>query len=464
MKFLFFLIIIILTSIHINSSKIKLNNLSQNNQSSKNNVILNFLQEYIDEGIDPCSDFYQFTCGKWLSRNMLNEKSLHNNEDNLNEFVNNQVMSLLKKNISNKSRTIKMLKIVFDKCISNFPMNSLSICLKFINNQMSYAVDSLYVNEKITKNDMNEVSKVLKNLKNIFITTFKRQNWLKNEEKNEIIMKVKNMHFHFSYDSIITNYTILDEYYQNLFIKEDDNFNEIKNKLKSFVVSDLFQKKYENNDYNSLTSKATATYFDEDNKVFIGAGYINLPFYHIKLPKSMIYGAFGSLIGHEIMHAFDMNGLKFDKNSKMTKWFSEETEEKFKKKSKCFVKQYDKYIGKQSKMHINGKATLNENIADNEGLKISFMAYKTNVKMRNKLNIRVLKNYTNEQLFFIAYGMSFCTNRSIKNEVQLIKYGEYSSERYRVIGAVSNNNDFMEAFGCKLDTPMNSLKKCRIWN
>jgi len=77
----------------------------------------------------------------------------------------------------------------------------------------------------------------------------------------------------------------------------------------------------------------------------------------------MNYGGIGMVVGHELTHAFDNNGRKFDSNGRLNDWWSNHTAEEFKKKSECFVKQYEKFFLKGpdgSSMNVNGKLTLGE--------------------------------------------------------------------------------------------------------
>lgn len=93
----------------------------------------------------------------------------------------------------------------------------------------------------------------------------------------------------------------------------------------------------------------------------------------------MNYGALGYIVGHEIIHGFDDRGRQFDENGNFKNWWSDETDEKFRKMSNCLVDQYSSYHVSEVNMTVNGALTIGENIADTGGLKqvgwISWFCY-----------------------------------------------------------------------------------------
>lgn len=96
----------------------------------------------------------------------------------------------------------------------------------------------------------------------------------------------------------------------------------------------------------------------------------------------LTFGAFGSVIGHEILHGFDAMGRKYDANGKVANWWSKESAENFKKKAQCMVDQYSQYTQKvhypckdthsMQEIPVSGKLTLNENIGDNGGINLAY--------------------------------------------------------------------------------------------
>ena len=127
----------------------------------------------------------------------------------------------------------------------------------------------------------------------------------------------------------------------------------------------------------------------------------------------MNFGAIGSIIGHEITHAFD------DQASKIETW-SESSKNEYQSRVKCLVDQYSSYRVKDveeyyadeniGEVHLKGNNTQKEDIADCGGVKLSLNAYKKYEATHNdSLVIPIgLEAFSKDQLFFISFAQTFC--------------------------------------------------------
>lgn len=66
----------------------------------------------------------------------------------------------------------------------------------------------------------------------------------------------------------------------------------------------------------------------------------------------MNYGALGYIVGHEIIHGFDDRGRQFDENGNFKNWWSDETDDKFRKMSDCLKIQYNDYYVHEVNMRL----------------------------------------------------------------------------------------------------------------
>lgn len=122
--------------------------------------------------------------------------------------------------------------------------------------------------------------------------------------------------------------------------------------------------------------------------------------------RSLNYGSIGSVIGHEITHAFDSTGRKFDENGVIVKeWWTGDAVKEFNQRAICFQEQYSQYKPNNNNS-INGGQTLAENIADGGGLLVALMAFEALNMTDQVFEIRG-QNFTCKQLFFIAFAQVF---------------------------------------------------------
>ena len=177
----------------------------------------------------------------------------------------------------------------------------------------------------------------------------------------------------------------------------------------------------------------------------------------------MNYGAIGSVVGHELTHAFDNRGARFDKEGKLRNWWSRETRAKFNSKSQCFAEQYGALREPLTGKMVDGQNTLGENIADNGGVRRAWDAYREHQKATGKPS-PVLPNLklTADQLFFVAYAHSWCENVTPEFETKAL-HDVHSPSRFRVDTVLGNTPAFAEVFQCPLGSAMNPVKKCSVW-
>ena len=110
---------------------------------------------------------------------------------------------------------------------------------------------------------------------------------------------------------------------------------------------------------------------------------------------------------------------------------------------------------------VNGVLTLSENIADNGGLTAAFRAYEDNIQQDSRLP--GLEQFRPEQLFFLSFANNFCGVQTIQSLRRDLMSNRNSPLRFRVIGSLSNSDDFVKNFTCSAGSYMNRNRKCSVW-
>ena len=139
------------------------------------------------------------------------------------------------------------------------------------------------------------------------------------------------------------------------------------------------------------------------NALNFPAAILQPPYFDPKRPMVMDYGAIGAVIGHEISHSFDDSGALFDATGKLNNWWTPQDLAHFQASAQQLVKQYDAYQPFPG-VHIKGKQTLSENIADVAGLAAAYDAYHLSLNGRPA---PVMQGLTGDQQFFLSYAQSW---------------------------------------------------------
>lgn len=220
----------------------------------------------------------------------------------------------------------------------------------------------------------------------------------------------------------------ISDYYSDLSMDKEDYFG---NYLRSrrWAVMQAWRdvgKQPDRNKWLMAPQIANAYYNPAFNEIVFPAGIIQAPVFSEDYPDYLSFGGLGAVVGHELSHGFDAMGRHFDARGRLVEWWTNETARSFDEKAECFVREYDNYTmdgPNGEKLHLNGRFTLGENIADSGGVHESFLAWKSQYEHghgNNKL-LPGLDNFSPEQLFFINFGRIWCDNETPEQTKQAVK-------------------------------------------
>lgn len=186
-------------------------------------------------------------------------------------------------------------------------------------------------------------------------------------------------------------------------------------------------------------------------------------------PNAIMFGSLAYLIGHELIHGFDDTGRGFDAHGNSQDWWDERSSNSFQDRRKCFSRQYGNYVyhGIQLKESIGQS----ENIADNGGVRLAYTAYRkwyddqlggTATLDLEKERLPTL-NYSGLQLFFISFAQIWCNDVHPNVRAMQVSTDQHMPGQVRVIGSLSNFDQFSEVFQCPAGSPMNPTEKCVLY-
>jgi putative endopeptidase len=209
-----------------------------------------------------------------------------------------------------------------------------------------------------------------------------------------------------------------------------------------------------------------AYYNAQMNDINFPAGILQPPFFDDTRDDAVNYGAVGAIIGHELTHGFDDEGRQFDGKGNLEDWWTPADGKQFTERADCVAKEYDGFVGVDD-LHVDGKLTLGENIADLGGLKLAFLAYldraqKGGVDLQKK-GSEEYGGLNSEQQFFVSFGQNWCQNNRPEDLRLRMQTDPHSPEEFRANGVVRNLPEFQRAFACKAGQPMAPVNRCTIW-
>jgi putative endopeptidase len=186
------------------------------------------------------------------------------------------------------------------------------------------------------------------------------------------------------------------------------------------------------------------------NEIVFPAAQLLPPYFEASADDAINYGGIGSVIGHEMLHSFDDQGSKFDAHGNLVDWWTQHDRSEFEARTAKLVEQFNAYVPVDD-LHIDGKLTLGENIADLGGLLVAYDAFKLATKGRDAAKIEGL---TPDQRFFLSYAQTWRTAQRPEQLRLQVQSNEHAPAKFRTNGPLSDTPAFARAFDCKAGDPM----------
>jgi endothelin-converting enzyme/putative endopeptidase len=209
-----------------------------------------------------------------------------------------------------------------------------------------------------------------------------------------------------------------------------------------------------------MTPPTVNAYYNPfENNINFPAGILQPPFFNKAADDAVNFGAAGAVVGHELTHGFDDQGRRFDGQGNMREWWTPADGKAFEERAACIDQQYGGYTA-VADVKLNGKLTLGENVADNGGLRLAWMALMELLKTKA---LGTVDGFTPQQRFFVGWAQMWCENRSAEVARLRAQTDPHSPGQYRTNGVVSNMPEFAAAFSCPATATMVQQPVCRVW-
>ena len=278
--------------------------------------------------------------------------------------------------------------------------------------------------------------------------------WMSPETKQEALRKLHAIRNKIGYPEHWRDYSALE-------VKPDDYAGDA---VRAYRFEDAREwhklgKPVDLNEWDMTPPTVNAYYNDQMNDINFPAGVLQPPLYDPKLDDAPNYGNTGGTIGHELTHAFDDEGRKFDAKGNLRDWWTAADAKGFEERINCIRDQYAGYVIVDD-THINSKLTSGEDVADLGGELLAYIAWK---KQTEGLKLTDVEGFTPDQRFFVGMAQWACENDRPENLRVHAATDPHSPGFARINGVVSNMPEFQKAFGCKAGQPMVHVPSCRVW-
>jgi predicted metalloendopeptidase len=215
-------------------------------------------------------------------------------------------------------------------------------------------------------------------------------------------------------------------------------------------------------EWHMTAPTVNAYYNPQMNEIVFPAGILQPPFFDPGGDDALNYGAIGAVIGHEMIHGFDDQGRRYDAQGNLRDWWTEEDSRAFEVRADRLALQFER-IEVLPGLHLNGRLTLGENIADLGGLRLAFAAYRKSMEGRPRPVDA--GGPGPEQRFFLGYAQAWRFQAREETVRTRVLTDPHAPARFRVNIPLSDLPEFAQAFGCAPGTPLHTPGEARpaIW-
>jgi len=330
--------------------------------------------------------------------------------------------------------------------------------LSTVNGNVGEALGKLYVDTKFPPEAKEKAEIMIANVINAFKGRIQNLDWMGDTTKLKAIEKLNKFTVKIGYPNQWKDYSKMEvkpgnTYYENMLAVDRWQLQENLDKINEPV---------DKTEWGMSPQTVNAYFSPLNNEIVFPAAILQPPFYDYLADEAVNYGGIGAVIGHEISHAFDDSGSRFDANGNLVNWWTDKDLEEFTKRGDKLAEQYSS-IEVLDSVYINGKYTLGENIGDLGGVLGAYdglqMFYAENGRPEN------IDGFTPEQRFFMSWATVWRTLQTDEYTRSQVQIDPHSPGRYRATQPLKNIDAFFEAFDIQEGDGMyvKPEERIRIW-
>lgn len=328
--------------------------------------------------------------------------------------------------------------------------------MNIVDRSIGEALGELYVEQEFGKEARERMQTMVDDIRSVFEEKLKNLPWMSDVTKKKALEKFSKFRAKIGYPSKFIDYSSIDirkdDLLGNVMRSENFEFRREASRIGEQVDKELWL----------MTPPTVNAYFSPtENEIVFPAGILQPPFFDATMDDAVNYGGIGGVISHEITHGFDDQGRRYDMDGNLKDWWTEEDAKKFTERADEVVKLYDS-LEVLPGLHVNGKLTLGENIADLGGVSIAFEALQRRLRKNPELNKKI-DGFTPEQRFFLSWAQIWRGNNREPEIRRRISIDPHSPNVFRGSIPVMNHEKFDSSFVELSRVKKGLAKKIFIW-
>ena len=333
------------------------------------------------------------------------------------------------------------------------------VALRLVSTSLGQQVGRLYAERYVNSKTRAGAEELIHYLRRAFEERLTQPTWMDKATRAEAQAKLANFRFKIGYPRIWRDFSGLN-------IQRGDAIGNLR---RIHQVDWEYQRRrlepeFQDEPWYQTPQTVDASYSVLMNTIELPGAFLQPPYFDANADPAVNFGAIGAIIGHEMGHAFDDQGVIYDSRGRLRNWWSEASAREFRSRTKALVGQYEAFSPYDG-VHVNGQRTIGENIADLSGVSLAYQAYHLYRKDHPCAESRSRDGFTGDQRFFLAWAQIWRYKAPESAIRHVINYSYYAPTPYRVNGVMQNMDAWYTAFQVKPGNKhyVPSEKRVRIW-